>query len=65
MAHTGTVKFFDAGRGFGFIVSPDRPDTFVHVSNIVGGALLTEGQTVEFETAQGRKGPEAINVKPV
>ncbi len=65
MALTGTVKFFDTQRGFGFIVSPDRPDTFVHASNIVGGALLTEGQTVEFETAQGRKGPEAINVKPV
>ena len=65
MALTGTVKFFNEQKGFGFIVSPDRPDVFVHASNILGGGTLTEGQTVEFETAQGRKGPEAVNVKAV
>lgn len=65
MALTGTVKFFNEQKGFGFIQSPDRDDVFVHVSNIVGGDTLTEGQTVEFETAAGRKGPEAINVKAV
>ena len=64
---TGTVKFFDENKGFGFITSPDSDDVFVHVSNIVGSdtGSLTEGQTVEYDTAPGRKGPEAINVKPV
>ena len=62
---TGTVKFFDENKGFGFITSPDSDDVFVHVSNIVGSDTLTEGQSVEYDTAPGRKGPEAINVKPV
>ena len=64
---TGTVKFFDENKGFGFITSPDSDDVFVHVSNIVGSdtGSLTEGQSVEYDTAPGRKGPEAINVKPV
>ena len=64
---TGTVKFFNENKGFGFITSPDGDDVFVHVSNIVGSdtGSLTEGQSVEYDTAPGRKGPEAINVKPV
>ena len=63
----GTVKFFDENKGFGFITSPDSDDVFVHASNIVGSdtGSLTEGQSVEYDTAPGRKGPEAINVKPV
>ncbi len=67
MAITGTVKFFNEQKGFGFITTPDGDDVFVHVSNIVGGGAntLSEGQTVEYETAPGRKGPEAVNVKPV
>ena len=62
---TGTVKFFNEQKGFGFITPPDGDDVFVHASNIVGGATLTEGQTVKYEVAPGRKGPEAINVKAV
>ncbi len=64
MAQTGTVKFFNDKKGFGFITSDDG-DVFVHASNIVGDAILTEGQSVEFEVGPGRKGPEATNVKPV
>ncbi len=65
MSNTGTVKFFNEQKGFGFITPADGADVFVHVSNIVGGATLTEGQTVEYEVGPGRKGPEAVNVKPV
>ena len=63
MALTGTVKFFNEQRGFGFIVSEGMADVFVHISNVAGGVPLSEGQAVEFETAQGRRGPEAVNVK--
>lgn len=64
---TGTVKFFNEHKGFGFITSADGNDVFVHVSNVVGSdsGPLTEGQSVEYETAPGRKGPEAVNVKPL
>jgi CspA family cold shock protein len=62
---TGTVKFFNEAKGFGFITPPDGPDVFVHVSNIEPGSTLTEGTNVEYETAEGRKGPEAINVRAV
>ncbi|MFW2339461.1 MAG: cold-shock protein [Acidimicrobiia bacterium] len=67
MAITGTVKFFNDQKGFGFITNPDGDDVFVHVSNIVGGGdrTLSEGQSVEYETAAGRKGPEAVNVRPL
>ncbi len=65
MQQTGTVKFFNEQKGFGFITSADGGDVFVHISNIVGGATITEGQAVEFETGPGRKGPEATNVRPV
>ena len=63
MAKTGTVKFFNETKGFGFITTDDG-DVFVHVSNIVGDATLSEGQAVEFEVGAGRKGPEATNVRP-
>jgi len=63
---TGTVKWFDAKKGYGFI-SPDGggDDLFVHYSNITteGYRSLQEGQKVEYEAATGRKGPEATNVK--
>jgi CspA family cold shock protein len=64
---TGTVKFFNEQKGFGFITGADGNDVFVHVSNIAGSEprTLSEGQAVEFETAPGRKGPEAVNVRPV
>ncbi len=65
---TGTVKWFNESKGFGFIVPDDgTPDVFVHHSNIAaeGYRTLDEGQKVEYETGQGRKGPEATQVKPI
>ncbi len=60
---TGKVKFFNAGKGFGFI-TPDNggKDVFVHVSDL-GGAQLNEGDKVEFEIVQGKKGPQASQVR--
>lgn len=62
---TGTVKFFNAEKGFGFISREGASDVFVHFSNIIGEGYKTldEGQHVEFEIAPGRKGDEAKNVR--
>ncbi len=63
---TGTVKWFNAQKGYGFITpeSSDK-DLFIHRSNIAEeDCILQEGQKVEFETSEGRKGPEATNVRP-
>lgn len=64
---TGTVKFFNNEKGFGFISREDGDDVFVHFSNIEGSGYrsLEEGQRVEFEVGQGRKGDEAQNVRVV
>lgn len=64
---TGTVKFFNAEKGFGFISREDGDDVFVHYSNIQanGFRTLNEGQQVEFEVAPGRKGEQALNVRPL
>ena len=62
---TGTVKWFDAGKGFGFITPDDGgKDLFVHHSEIKsdGYATLNDGQKVEFEVGEGQKGPCATNV---
>ena len=63
----GTVKFFNTEKGFGFISREGGDDVFVHFSNIVGDGYksLDEGQQVDFEIGEGRKGPEAQNVMPV
>jgi len=62
---TGTVKFFNAEKGYGFISRDDGPDVFVHFSNIQGDGYrsLDDGQRVEFDVAPGRKGDEALNVR--
>ncbi|MEO5680227.1 MAG: cold-shock protein [Acidimicrobiales bacterium] len=64
---TGTVKFFNAEKGFGFISRPDGDDVFVHFSNIEGSGYksLEEGQQVEFDVAPGRKGEEAQKVRVI
>lgn len=63
---TGTVKWFNAEKGFGFIEQGGgQPDVFVHYSAISGSGYreLREGQQVEFEITQGQKGPQAENVR--
>jgi CspA family cold shock protein len=64
---TGTVKWFNDSKGFGFIEQPDGPDVFVHYSAIQGDGFrsLSEGQSVEFEVKDGPKGLSAENVRPL
>jgi CspA family cold shock protein len=64
---TGTVKWFNAEKGYGFIEREGASDVFVHFSAIVGDGYrsLNEGQRVEFDVAPGRKGEEAQNVRPI
>ena len=62
----GKVKWFDGRKGFGFITPDDGgEDLFVHHTNILGQGFksLEEGQQVEYEIGQGRKGPQATNVR--
>ncbi|UBO76044.1 cold-shock protein [Aeromonas rivuli] len=61
---TGTVKFFNETKGFGFIQQENGPDVFVHFSAIQGNGFrtLAEGQRVQFTVTQGQKGPQAENV---
>ena len=65
---TGTVKWFNAEKGFGFIAPDDGgPDVFAHYSAIdsSGYRSLDENQKVEFEVTQGAKGPQASNIRPL
>jgi CspA family cold shock protein len=61
---TGTVKWFNESKGFGFIEQESGPDVFVHFSAIKGDGFktLTDGQKVEFTVTDGQKGPQAENV---
>ncbi|WP_209123252.1 MULTISPECIES: cold-shock protein [Bacillaceae] len=61
----GTVKWFNAEKGFGFIEVEGQDDVFVHFSAIQGEGFKTleEGQTVSFEIEQGQRGPQAANVQ--
>lgn len=63
----GTVKWFNADKGFGFIEQENGPDVFVHFRSIVGEGFktLNEGQRVQFEVTQGQKGPQAEKVTPI
>ncbi len=64
---TGTVKWFDNAKGYGFIQRENGKDLFVHYNSIVGEGhrSLSEGQRVEFTEVAGKKGPQAENVKPL
>jgi len=62
--NTGTVKWFSADKGFGFLQQEQGPDVFVHFSQITstGYKSLTDGQSVQFNITQGKKGPQAEDV---
>jgi CspA family cold shock protein len=64
MSTTGTVKWFNDAKGFGFIEQESGPDVFAHYSAITGDGhkSLAEGQKVEFTLTQGQKGPQAENI---
>ena len=65
---TGTVKWFNSEKGFGFIQQQSGPDVFVHFRSIIntgGYKTLDEGQKVEFMVSRGPKGPQAENVKVI
>jgi len=67
MSTTGTVKWFNDAKGFGFIEQESGPDVFAHFSAITGDGhkSLAEGQRVEFTVTQGQKGPQAENIVAV
>ncbi|MGM0508413.1 MAG: cold shock domain-containing protein [Fusobacteriota bacterium] len=64
---TGTVKWFDAKKGFGFITTEEGDEVFVHYSGIAGDGFKTleDDQEVEFEVVEGEKGPQAVEVSAV
>jgi CspA family cold shock protein len=64
---TGTVKWFNGSKGFGFIAREEGPDIFVHFNAIQGDGYksLDEGDKVQFEVEQGPKGPNAANVTKI
>lgn len=64
---TGTVKWFNSTKGFGFIVPDDgQKDLFIHCSNVdTLDKVLQENERVEFTVGQGKKGPEATSARPI
>lgn len=58
----GTVKFFNEGKGFGFIAGEDGQEYFVHITGLKEGVSLRENDAVEFDVEQGDRGPKAVNV---
>ena len=58
----GTIKFFNATKGFGFIAGEDGKEYFVHTTGLSAGVSLKEGDAVTFEIEQGDKGPKAVKV---
>jgi cold shock protein len=64
---TGTVKWFNDTKGYGFITGDDGKDVFVHQTSIQmnGHRTLAEGERVEFDVASGQKGPKADNVRRI
>ena len=67
MSTTGTVKWFNDEKGFGFIEQENGPDVFAHFSAIAGEGFksLAEGQKVKFTITQGQKGPQAENIEKI
>ena len=64
---TGTVKWFNESKGFGFIQQESGPDLFAHFSAISGSGFKTlrEGQRVQYTVSQGQKGPQAADIVPL
>lgn len=63
----GIIKWFDRKKGYGFLVTEDGTEAFLHYSNleIDGYRAVEPGDTVEFELREGTKGPQAFNIKPI
>jgi len=57
----GTVKFYNESKGFGFVITENGEEIFVHVTGLID--KISQNDRVEFEVAQGKKGPNAVNVK--